>query len=123
VNGYPPLVELEEMTSALARSLTFPQMDAFRPAWVWRHDTPKDRVTLGCGDCAHRIVWWTAELRSGWLGLQDANCRGWKWQGQEPSPVRFTGDLVHVKCGLCGWRKLAAARQPDPWWLGPPEIL
>jgi hypothetical protein len=79
---------------------------------------------LPCGDCGRRIAWWTVELRSGWLGLQDADHRGWKWQGQGKSPIRFRGELVDATCRACGWAKLGVARQPlSDWWTAPPELL
>lgn len=123
VKAYPRTVEPDEVFSALALSLVAPQQAEYRPKWRWLHDPPKDRVTLMCGGCGRRIAWWTAELRSDWLGLQDISHRGWKWQGQGPCPVRFRGDLVDDECPSCGWTGTAVARQPEEWWLAAPEFM
>jgi hypothetical protein len=103
------------------RSLGAPRAGAARAPSP--HAAPEDRVTLTCGNCRLRIAWWTVKLRSAWLGLQDANHRGWKWQGQGPCPIRFRGELVDAACGACGWAKLGVARQPQEWWTAPPEML
>lgn len=121
VKRYPRDVDLDDPVAALVASLAHPQ-DVRPPAWEWRFPVPKDRATIGCDNCSHRIVWWTTDIRAGWLGLQDLDKRGWKWQGQQV-PVRFHGLVVDVECQRCGWKKAAAARQPDPWWQSPPEIL
>jgi len=111
------------MARALAASLAHPQEASLRPEWRWSVATPKDRVELKCEGCGRRIAWWTAKLRSAWLGMKDANYRGWKWHG-EVAPIRFRGPLVDAACPSCGWAKLSAARQPvDDWWLTPPEVL
>jgi hypothetical protein len=115
-------VELDDLADALAASLVAPQV-ASPPTWRWRDATPKDRVTLQCDNCGHRIVWWTTELRDGWLGLQDASHRGWKWQGQGEPPIRFRGEFVDAACRACGWAKPAVARQPQDWWTAAPEML
>jgi hypothetical protein len=120
-------VEPEDFARALATSLAAPQEESLRPVWRWREDTPEDRVTIPCGRCGRKIAWWTAEVRPGWLGLQDLNARGWKWHGPV-IPVRFRGPLVDVvgcPASTCRWSDAAVARQPDPdrWWLTPPELL
>jgi len=113
----------DDMVRALTASLAFPQEESLRPAWRWTHATPKDRIQIPCEDCGRRIAWWTAKLRSGWLGLQDASHRGWKWHGEVP-PIRFRGPLVDAACPSCGWAKFGAARQPEAdWQLAAPEIL
>jgi hypothetical protein len=116
-------VELGDLANALAAHLVAPQVASLRPTVRWTCPTPKDRVTLPCGDFGRRIAWWTAELRSGWLVLQDASHRGWKWQGQGKCPLRFRGELVDAACRACGWAKLGVARQQPDWWTAPPELL
>lgn len=117
-------VDLDDAANALAASLVAPQDASLRPVWRWSQDTPKDRITLTCGGCGHRIAWWTVELRDGWLGVQDLDRRGWKCPGQGKFPLRFRGELVDAACGYCGWAKLGAARQPESnWWTAPPEVL
>jgi len=110
------------MANVLVASLVAPQDASLRPTWRWTCPTPKDRVTVPCGDCGHRIAWWTVELRNGWLGPQDAYRRGWKWQGEGKPPIRFRGELVDAAC-TCGWAKLGVARQQPDWWTAPPELL
>ena len=105
-----------------------------------------ERVTLPCEGCGRRIAWWDAQVRAG-IAYRDSVARGWKWQGKGV-PVRFRGSvngrrwdlrsfpeiapddprlalswLVDVECPSCGWKRDGGARQPDIWWLAPPEIL
>lgn len=116
-------MEVDDLTHSLAASLVAPQDASLRPIWRWIEATPTDRVTLPCSGCTHRIAWWTAELRDGWLGWQDADRRGWKVPGQGTFPLRFRGELVDAACKACGWAKLGVARQPQDWWTAAPELL
>jgi hypothetical protein len=115
-----PLVELDEMAGALAATLVAPQASR-PPSWRWSDATPKDRITISCDNCNRRIAWWTTELRSGWLVLQDVTHRGWKWQGE--CPIRFRGQLVDATCPSCHRARFGVARQLSDWWTAPPEML